>query len=70
MKNTEHPRPKASSPEIDLVDLFSFFWQQKKFIATTSAIAGAIALGYVLVVQPIYQASTVLRPAEINELDA
>ena len=70
LKNTEHPRPKASSSEIDLVDLFSFFWQQKKFIATTSAIAGAIALGYVLVVQPIYQASTVLRPAEINELDA
>ncbi|MCU1729424.1 Wzz/FepE/Etk N-terminal domain-containing protein [Pseudomonas sp. 7P_10.2_Bac1] len=70
MKNTEHPRPKASSSEIDLVDLFAFFWQQKKFIATTSAIAGAIALGYVLIVPSIYQASSVLRPAENYELDA
>ncbi|KQB53582.1 chain-length determining protein [Pseudomonas endophytica] len=70
MKNTEHPQAKASSTDIDLVDLFSFFWQQKKFIAGTSVVVGALALGYVLVVTPIYQASTVLRPAEINELDA
>ena len=70
MKNTEHPQAKGSSTEIDLVDLFSFFWQQKKFIAGTSVVVGALALGYVLIVTPIYQASTVLRPAEINELDA
>ncbi|MFP3516991.1 Wzz/FepE/Etk N-terminal domain-containing protein [Pseudomonas sp. SIMBA_077] len=69
MKNTEHPQAKASSTDIDLADLFSFFWQQKKFIAGTSVVVGALALGYALVVTPIYQASTVLRPAEINELD-
>lgn len=33
-------------------------------------VAGAIAVGYVLLAQPVYQASTVLRPAAINELDA
>ena len=70
MKSSEHPQSSPTSPEIDLVDLFNSLWQQKKLILGTSAVVGAIALGYVLIKQPTYQASTVLRPAEINELDA
>ena len=70
LKSSERPQSSPSSSEIDLLDLFHSFWQQKKLIAGTMAVAGAIALGYVLIKQPIYQASTVLRPAEINELDA
>ena len=67
MKTTEHPRAHA---EIDVLDLFHSFWQQKVLIAVTTAAVAAIAVGYVLVAQPIYQASTLLRPAAINELDA
>ena len=66
LNNSEHPQYNPSSSEIDLLDLFHSLWQQKKLIAGTSAVAGAVALGYVLITQPIYQASTVLRPAEIN----
>ena len=70
MKKTEHQQTGSSSTEIDLLDLFHSFWQQKALIAGTVVVAGAIAVGYVLLAQPVYQASTVLRPAAINELDA
>ena len=70
MKKTEHQQTGSSSTEIDLLDLFHFVWQQKALIAGTVVVAGAIAVGYVLLAQPVYQASTVLRPAAINELDA
>ena len=70
MKKTEHQQTGSSSTEIDLLDLFHSVWQQKALIAGTVVVAGAIAVGYVLLAQPVYQASTVLRPAAINELDA
>ena len=70
LKKTEHQQTGSSSTEIDLLDLFHSFWQQKALIAGTVVVAGAIAVGYVLLAQPVYQASTVLRPAAINELDA
>lgn len=70
MKKTEQQRTGNSSAEIDLLDLFHSFWQQKKLIAGAMGAAGCIALGYVLLAQPVYQASSLLRPAAINELDA
>lgn len=70
MKAIESLPAAHSNAEIDLFDLLSSYWQQKKLIAGTTAAAGALALGYVLLAQPFYQASSVLRPAAINELDA
>lgn len=70
MKAIEPLSVTHSNAEIDLFDLLHSYWQQKKLIAGTTAAAGAIALGYVLFAQPVYQASSVLRPAAINELDA
>lgn len=70
MKTTEHPSIETPTDEIDLFALIHSFWQQKKMIAGITAAAGLIALGYVLVTPPVYQASSVLRPAATNELDA
>ena len=70
MKTNQHPLADTSTDEIDLYDLIQSLWQQKLLIAGTTALAGAIALGYVMMAPRYYQASTVLRPAAINELDA
>ena len=53
-----------------MFELAHSFWQQKKLIAATAALAGFMALGYALWAQPVYQTSSLLRPVAINELDA
>lgn len=58
------------SEEIDLAALFQAVWQQKKLIVSVAAGVGLIAAAYAFLVTPEYQASSVLRPAAINELDA
>lgn len=69
--NVRQDQPiKKIHGEIDLFDLLHSFWQQKKLIGATTAIAGMMALGYVLFAQEVYQTSSLLRPAAINELDA
>ncbi|OZY59379.1 chain-length determining protein [Pseudomonas lundensis] len=50
--------------------LIQSLWQQKKLILGTTCVVGALALGYAMLAPREYQASTVLRPAAINELDA
>jgi LPS O-antigen subunit length determinant protein (WzzB/FepE family) len=62
--------PISPSEEIDLVAVIRSVWQQKKFIALVTASVGLIAVAYAYWVTPAYQASSVLRPAAINELDA
>ena len=69
--NVRQDQPiKKIHGEIDFFDLLHSFWQQKKLIGATTAIAGVMALGYVLFAQEVYQTSSLLRPAAINELDA
>lgn len=70
MKTIQHPLAETSTDEIDLFALIQSLWQQKKLIAGTTAAVGALALGYAFLAPSVYQASTVLRPAAINELDA
>lgn len=65
-----NPKAQKPGPEIDLFELAHSFWQQKKLIAATAALAGFMALGYALWAQPVYQTSSLLRPVAINELDA
>lgn len=69
---TTHNHLKAgkSAPEIDLFELTHSLWQQKKLIAATTVLAGVMALCYALFTSPVYQTSSLLRPAAINELDA
>lgn len=70
MKAIEPPPAATSHADIDLFDLFHSYWKQKKLIAATTVVAGGVALAYALLAQPVYLASSVLRPAAINELDA
>lgn len=70
MKTIQHPLAETSTDEIDLFALIQSLWQQKKLIAGTTLAVGAIALTYAMLAPRVYQASTVLRPAAINELDA
>ncbi len=62
--------PISPSEEIDLVAVLRSVWQQRKFVVVVTASVGLIALGYAYWITPSYQASSVLRPAAINELDA
>ncbi len=70
MKTIQHPLAETSTDEIDLFALIQSLWQQKKLIAGTTLVVGAMALTYAMLAPRVYQASTVLRPAAINELDA
>lgn len=64
------PQGRKVDAEIDFLELIHSFWQQKKLIAGTVVITALVAVGYVWFAQPVYQTSTLLRPAAINELDA
>jgi len=70
LKTIQHPLAETSTDEIDLFALIQSLWQQKKLIAGTTLVVGAMALTYAMLAPRVYQASTVLRPAAINELDA
>jgi len=70
LKAIEPPPAATSHADIDLFDLLHSYWKQKKLIAATTVVAGGVALAYALLAQPVYLASSVLRPAAINELDA
>lgn len=56
--------------EIDLFAMMQSIWKQKKRIAATALLFGAIAGVYAFWATPQYEVSTVLRPAALNDLDA
>ena len=56
--------------EIDLFAMMQSIWKQKKLIATTALVMGAIAGAYAFLATPEYEVSTLLRPAALNDLDA
>lgn len=60
----------SASNEVDIFALIRAIWQQKNTILIASAVCGALALSYALLVTPEFQVSSTLRPAAINELDA
>ncbi|MEX5582870.1 LPS O-antigen chain length determinant protein WzzB [Pseudomonas lurida] len=62
----------ASTPsdEIDLLDMFHSIWRQKRLVVGCAALAGVLGVGYAFLAPRVYEVSSVLRPAAINELDA
>ncbi|MEQ7919222.1 Wzz/FepE/Etk N-terminal domain-containing protein [Xanthomonas sp. WHRI 1810A] len=62
--------PHIPHDEIDLLALFRSLWRQKLMICAVAALFGLIAIVYAFASRPVYQVSSVLRPAAINELDA
>jgi len=59
-----------ASDEIDLFELVHEIWKQRVLVVTCAAIAAILGVGYALFAPQVYQASSVLRPVELNELDA
>ncbi|WP_338525664.1 GNVR domain-containing protein [Pseudomonas batumici] len=55
---------------VDFFVLFQVVRKQKKFILGLTLFSGLLASIYLFFTTPIYQVSSVLRPAAINELDA
>ena len=60
----------SASDEIDLFELAHGLWKQRVQVVTCAAIAAILGVGYVLLAPQVYQASSVLRAVELNELDA
>ncbi|MFP3494796.1 Wzz/FepE/Etk N-terminal domain-containing protein [Pseudomonas sp. SIMBA_059] len=70
MSSSFRAPPVSSSDEIDVVALFRTMWRQKILIILVAAGGALVAAAYAFTVTPVYQVSSVLRPAAINELDA
>ncbi|WP_314530145.1 Wzz/FepE/Etk N-terminal domain-containing protein [uncultured Pseudomonas sp.] len=70
MNNTPQLHQYLSSDEIDLFELFGAIWKQKKLVFGCAIFAGLLGVGYAYLLPKVYEVSSVLRPAAINELDA
>lgn len=70
MNKTPPLQPHAASEEIDLLELCSGIWRQKKLVIGITLLVGALGVGYAFLAPREYLVSSVLRPAAINELDA
>jgi LPS O-antigen subunit length determinant protein (WzzB/FepE family) len=70
LNNTPQLHQHLPSDEIDLFELFHAIWKQKKRVIGCTILAGLLGVGYAFLAPRVYQVSSVLRPAAINELDA
>ena len=70
LNNTPQLHQQSPSDEIDLIELLHAIWNQKKRVIACTLLAGLLGVGYALLAPRVYQVSSVLRPAAINELDA
>ncbi|WP_431699820.1 Wzz/FepE/Etk N-terminal domain-containing protein [Pseudomonas sp. BR20] len=70
MNNTPQRHQYLVSDEIDLLELFHGIWKQKKLVIGCTILACVLGVGYAFLAPRVYQVSSVLRPAAINELDA
>lgn len=64
--------PAASrlhSDEIDLAELVQSLWRQRVLIAVVTGVVTLAALLYALLATPVYQVQSVLRPAQMRDLD-
>lgn len=70
MNSTPQLHQHLPSDEIDLFELFHAIWKQKRLVIGCTILAGLLGVGYAVLAPRVYQVSSVLRPAAINELDA
>ena len=70
MSSSFRAPPVPRSDEVDFLALFHLVWKQKYLIISVACVVTLIAAAYAYTATPVYQVSSVLRPAAINELDA
>ncbi|PLU85966.1 MULTISPECIES: Wzz/FepE/Etk N-terminal domain-containing protein [Pseudomonas] len=61
---------RDASGEVDLFDLFRIIWRRRAFIVAIGVFFAIIGVALAYVIPPEYEASTTLRPVELNQLDA
>lgn len=70
MNNLPQPHQSiAQDDEIDLFELAQDLWREKVVVLVIGAVVTLLALIYALVATPVYQTSSVLKPAKIKDLD-
>ncbi len=70
VSSISHAPLVISAHQLDLFELLRIVKSQKNIVFSVAFIFVLMAVAYVFFVTPIYQVSSVLRPAAINELDA
>lgn len=70
MNSTPQLQRHLSTDEVDLFELFHAIWQRRKQVIGCTILAGVLGAGYAFLTPSVYEVSSVLRPAAINELDA
>lgn len=70
MSSSQHAPPVPSSREFDVVELSQAIWKERKLILSVAMFASLLAAAYAFMAKPEYRVTSVLRPSEINELDA
>ncbi|OPA86754.1 chain-length determining protein [Pseudomonas fluorescens] len=70
MNPTSPRNASAASDEIDLFEMFHAIWRQRILIVGCTVLVGLLGAGYAFQSPRVYEVSSVLRPAAINELDA
>ncbi|WP_256250538.1 Wzz/FepE/Etk N-terminal domain-containing protein [Pseudomonas sp. NBRC 111123] len=60
----------AATGEVDLFDLLRAIWRRRAFVALVGAVFAIFGVAIAYLTPSEYEASTTLRPVEINQLDA
>ncbi|MCU1722221.1 Wzz/FepE/Etk N-terminal domain-containing protein [Pseudomonas sp. 5P_5.1_Bac1] len=60
----------VTQDQIDLFALIQSVWRRRGLIAAVAVLSGALAAGYAFTATPVYEVSTILRPAALNDMDA
>lgn len=63
------PHSNAADDEIDLFELAQSIWQERILVVIVTAAVTVLALIYALEATPVYQTSSILKPAKIKDLD-
>jgi chain length determinant protein (polysaccharide antigen chain regulator) len=66
--NTVSQNPEANTRNISLSDIIKLFWKSKKLILTITLLCTCLSIGYLVVVQPTYQATTRILPPQASDL--
>lgn len=66
---TPAPQSPVYDDEIDLFELAQDLWREKVVVLVVGAVVTLLALIYALVATPVYQTSSVLKPAKTKDLD-
>lgn len=66
--NTVSQNPEANTRNISLSDLIRLFWKSKKIILAVTLLCTCLSIGYLVLVQPTYQATTRVLPPQASDL--